>query len=128
MGPDWSIVDSDEFDLDVDINKEGEGEEEEEEGEEEETEIFRGKKLNKILLPCPLVNGKHFANGDVNSLGLEEDEHVEGADEEETRNEEEDNEEEEEEGEEKEEEEEEEEEEESYREGQVFKSLLMLAR
>ena len=124
MGPDWSIVDSDEFDLEDD---------EVETEEEDETEkIYQGKKFKEIFLPRALVNGNgNFApkikdNGDVDSLKFEENEREEEVDDKETRNEEEDNEEEEEE--EEDEEEDEEEEEESYREGQVFKSLLMLAR
>ena len=118
MGPDWSIVDSDEFEMEADNREE---EEQEEEGEK--ADIYHGKKFKKIFLPRPLVNGKNFVNGDMESLELEEDEDEEELDEEEEDN----NEEEEgERGEEK--EEDEDEEEESYREGQVFKSLLMLAR
>ena len=132
MGPDWSIVDSDEFEMEDDKREE----EEEEEEEVEEAEIYRGQKLKKIILPRHLVKySKNFANGDVDFLKLAKDEHEEELDEEEARKEEEDNEEEEEQEREDEEDEEdgeeddeEDEEEESYREGQVFKSLLMLAR
>ena len=98
--------------------------EKKEEEEGEEAEIYQGQKFKNIFLPHPLVNGKNFVNGDMESLELEEVE-----DEEELDEEEEDNNEEEEEGERGEEkEEDDDEEEESYREGQVFKSLLMLAR
>ena len=131
MGPDWSIADSDEF---------------EDNNAEEETiencEIYESQNLKRIFAPDSIVNGESFANkikvkNVVSSQELDESgSHEEGGDKEYrsldedfaepkgkkdvTNNEEE---------EEKEEEEEEEDDgDESYREGQVFKSLLMLAR
>ena len=133
MGPDWSIADSDEFE-EMDNNAEE---------AIENSEIYESQNLKRILAPHSIVNGESFANkikvkSVVNSQDLDETgSHEEGGDKEYrsldedfaepkgkkdvTNNEEE---------EEKEEEEEEEDDDgdESYREGQVFKSLLMLAR
>ena len=139
MGPDWSIADSDEFE-ELDNNAEEEA--------IENSEIYESQNFKRIFAPHSIVNGESFANkikvkSVVSSQDLDESgSHEEGGDKEYrsldedfaepkekkdvTNNEEE---------EEKEEEEEEEEEEdddddgdESYREGQIFKSLLMLAR
>ena len=140
MGPDWSIADSDEFE-EMDINNA-------EEEASENSEIYESQNLKRIFAPHSIMNGESYANkikvkNVVSSQDLDEGgSHEEGGDKEYrsldgdfaepnekkdvTNNEEE---------EEKEEEEEEEEEEdddddgdESYREGQIFKSLLMLAR
>ena len=137
MGPDWSIVDSDEFE-EMDNNAEEEA--------IENSEIYESQNLKRIFAPHSIVNGESFANkikvkSVVSSQDLDESGfHEEGGDKEYrsldedfaepkekkdvTNNEEE---------EEKEKEEEEEEDDdddgdESYREGQVFKSLLMLTR
>ena len=136
MGPDWSIADSDEFE-EMDNSAEEEA--------IENSEIYESQNLKRIFAPHSLVNGVNkikvkcvMSSQDLDESGF----HEEGGDKE-YRSLDEDfaepkekkdvkNNEEEEEKEEKEEEEEEEEEEddgdESYREGQVFKSLLMLAR
>ena len=113
MGPDWSLVDLED--------------EHKEEEKQKFTDMYRGKKIMNISLPHSLVNGKNSAtetkkNGDVDILEFEQEKEFE---EEETKNE---KEEEDMEDEDEDEDEEEEEEEESYREGQIFKSLLMLAR
>ena len=136
MGPDWSIADSDEFE-EMDINNA-------EEEAIENSEIYESQNLKRILAPHSIVNGESFANkikvkSVVSSQVLDESgSHEEGGDKE-YRSLDEDfaepkekkdvtNNEEEEEKEEEEEEEEEDDGDESYREGQVFKSLLMLAR
>ena len=136
MGPDWSIADSDEFE-EMDNNAEEEA--------IENSEIYESQNLKRIFAPHSIVNGESFANkikvrSVVSSQDLDESVHHEEECDKEYRSLEEDFAEPNEkkgvkkkEGEEKEEEEEEEEEEEddgdeSYREGQVFKSLLMLAR
>ena len=116
MGPDWSLVDLED--------------EHKEEEKQKFTDMYPGKKIKNIFLPHSLVNGKNPVtetkeNGDVTILKVEEFEQEKEFEEEETKNE---KEEEDKEDEDEDEDEEEEEEEESYREGQIFKSLLMLAR
>ena len=135
MGPDWSIADSDEFE-ELDNNAEEEA--------IENSEIYESQNLKRIFAPHSLVNGESFANkikvkSVVSSQDLDEGgSHEEGGDKE-YRSLDEDfaepkgkkdvtNNEEEEEKEEEEEEEDDDDGDESYREGQVFKSLLMLAR
>ena len=129
MGPDWSIADSDEF---------------EDNNAEEETiencEIYESQNLKRIFAPDSIVNGESFANkikvkSVVNSQDLDETgSHEEGGDKEYRSLDEDFAEPKEKKDLKKKDEEEEEEEEEdddgdeSYREGQVFKSLLMLAR
>ena len=132
MGPDWSIADSDEFE-EMDNNAEEEA--------IENSEIYESQNLKRIFAPHSIVNGESFANkikvkSVVSSQDLDEGgSHEEGGDKEYrsldedfaepkekkdvTNNEEE---------EEEEEEEDDDDGNESYREGQVFKSLLMLAR
>ena len=135
MGPDWSIADSDEFE-ELDNNAEEEA--------RENSEIYESQNLKRIFAPHSIVNGESFANkikvkSVVSSQVLDESGfHEEGGDKE-CRSLDEDfaepkgkkdvtNNEEEEEKEEEEEEEDDDDGDESYREGQVFKSLLMLAR
>ena len=131
MGPDWSIADSDEFE-EMDINNA-------EEEAIENSEIYESQNLKRILAPHSIVNGESFANkikvkSVVSSQDLDESGfHEEGGDKE-YRSLDEDFAEPKEKKDVKKKEEEEEEEDddddgdESYREGQVFKSLLMLAR
>ena len=131
MGPDWSIADSDEFE-EMDINNA-------EEEARENSEIYESQNLKRIFAPHSIVNGESFANkikvkSVVSSQDLDESGfHEEGGDKE-YRSLDEDFAEPKEKKDVKKKEEEEEEEDddddgdESYREGQVFKSLLMLAR
>ena len=131
MGPDWSIADSDEFE-EMDINNA-------EEEARENSEIYESQNLKRIFAPHSIVNGESFANkikvkSVVSSQDLDESgSHEEGGDKE-YRSLDEDFAEPKEKKDVKKKEEEEEEEDddddgdESYREGQVFKSLLMLAR
>ena len=131
MGPDWSIADSDEFE-EMDINNA-------EEEARENSEIYESQNLKRIFAPHSIVNGESYANkikvkNVVSSQVLDESGfHEEGGDKE-YRSLDEDFAEPKEKKDVKKKEEEEEEEDddddgdESYREGQVFKSLLMLAR
>ena len=131
MGPDWSIADSDEFE-ELDNNAEEEA--------RENSEIYESQNLKRIFAPHSIVNGESFANkikvkSVVNSQDLDETgSHEEGGDKEYRSLDEDFAEPKEKKDLKKKDEEEEEEEEEdddgdeSYREGQVFKSLLMLAR
>ena len=138
MGPDWSIADSDEFE-EMDINNA-------EEEAIENSEIYESQNLKRIFAPHSIVNGESFANkievkSVVSSHVLDESGfHEEGGDKEyrsldedfaepkEKKDVKNNVEEEQKEEEEEEEEEEDDDGDESYREGQVFKSLLMLAR
>ena len=127
MGPDWSIADSDEFE-EMDINNA-------EEEARENSEIYESQNLKRIFAPHSLVNGESYANkikvknvvssqvldesgfheegGDKGYRRLDED-FAEPKEKKDVKN--------------NEEEDDDDDGDESYREGQVFKSLLMLAR
>ena len=134
MGPDWSIADSDEFE-EMENNAEEEA--------IENSEIYESQNLKRIFAPHSIVNGESFANkikvkSVVSSQDLDEGgSHEEGGDKEyrsldedfaEPKEKKDVTKKEAEEEKEEEEEDDDDDGDESYREGQVFKSLLMLAR
>ena len=134
MGPDWSIADSDEFE-EMENNAEEEA--------IENSEIYESQNLKRIFAPHSIVNGESFANkikvkSVVSSQDLDESGfHEEGGDKEyrsldedlaEPKEKKDVTKKEAEEEKEEEEEDDDDDGDESYREGQVFKSLLMLAR
>ena len=134
MGPDWSIADSDEFE-EMENNAEEEA--------RENSEIYESQNLKRIFAPHSIVNNESFANkikvkSVVSSQDLDESGfHEEGGDKEyrsldedlaEPKEKKDVTKKEAEEEKEEEEEDDDDDGDESYREGQVFKSLLMLAR